>query len=132
MPTAALMLAAMLVLSHATQIGAAVACYGSDGHVDVEFSVCTCCIVVTPDDERSSARLISSSPSCDGCVDVLLTVSPRTSKVPQLTALQTIAKTRTLGSGCTGDSRVTLAAPGHRMDQHWHSLAPLSTVVLLN
>ena len=78
------MLAAVLVLSNASQIGARVVCTGSDGHVDVEPSGCTCCAVIVSDDERFDDGLAPTSPSCTDCVDVPLKVPILKSKAPQL------------------------------------------------
>ncbi len=49
------MLIAVLVLSSGARLGGAVVCVGSDGHVDIEASVCSCCAVSESHDERDHA-----------------------------------------------------------------------------
>ena len=121
------MLVAVLVLSNAAQIGARVVCMGSDGHVDVEPSGCTCCAVIVSDDERFDDGLAPTSPSCSDCVDVPLRVPPLKSKAPQLLTPDNCAEGRTIAPRCGG----VFLVHGNQVDQHWQSLSSLSTVVLL-
>jgi hypothetical protein len=125
------MLAAALVLSNAPQIGTGLVCMGSDGHVDVGPSVCTCCAAPASHDERVHAEGAPASSSCRDCVDVPLRVPPLNSKAPQLSFADINAEGRTLTSTCDGRSRFDFVVPMNHMDQHWQSLFSLSTVVLL-
>jgi hypothetical protein len=127
----ACLVAAVLVLSNVAQLGSAVVCVGSDGHVEVEPSVCACCAVTASHDERVPAGLAPASSSCRNCVDVPLRVPPLKPKAPQLSAADINAESRTLASTCNGRSSFDFVVHVNHMDQHWQSLFPLSTVVLL-
>ena len=131
MTATVLVLAAALVLSNAAQIGAGVVCMRFDGHDDVELSVCTCCAVIVSHNERIDCGLTPTSPSCSDCVDVPLRVPTLKSKAPQLSTPDNGAEGRTVAPSCGGVCRIDLLVHGNQMDQHWHSLSSLSTIVLL-
>lgn len=125
------MLAAALVLSNAAQLGAFVACVGSDGHIDVESSLCTCCTVSGSHDDEGHSGLTSSHPGCSDCVDVPLKVPLFKSKKTDLSTphngLENSTHAHLMGGGWSND-RLFLA---DRMDRLWQSLSLRSTVVLL-
>jgi len=125
------MLAAMLVLSNAAQIGAAVVCKGSDGHRDVESSVCSCCAVTALHDETLHDGSVPAGPSCSDCVDVPLRMPPLNPKASRLSPPDIVGESRVLALSCGMGCRDLLAVPAGVMDQHWQSLSHLSTVVLL-
>jgi len=127
----ACLVAAVLVLSNVAQLGSAVVCVGSDGHVAVEPSVCACCAVTASHDERVPAGLAPASSSCSNCVDVPLRVSLLKPKAPQLSTADFNAEGRTLASACDGRSRFDFVVHVNHTDQHWQSLSSLSTIVLL-
>jgi len=131
MTATVLMMAAALVLSNASQIGARVVCIVSDCHVDIEPSVCSCCSVNASDNEMFDFDPPHTNPSCSDCIDVPLSVPPLTSKPPQLSTPENSAEGRTAAPSCGGDCRINLVVRGNQMDQHWLSLVPLSTIVLL-
>jgi hypothetical protein len=125
------LLVAMLVLSSGAQLGAAVACVGPDGHVDFEPSLCTCCIVPASHDYEGHSGLTSSSPICSDCVDVPLRVPLFKSKKTQLSIPDNGLENSTQGLLMSGGCRNDQLFLTDRMDHHWQSLAPLTTVVLL-
>ena len=125
------MLATVLAMSGTAEFGAAVVCVGSDGHVDIESSVCACCTLTVSHDERVHSGLVPASPSCSDCVDVPLRVLPLKSKDTQLSAPLINAEGRPPALNWGGGSRTDLLVLGNQMDQHWQSLSSLSTVVLL-
>ena len=125
------MLAAVLVLNSGAQLGGAVVCVGSDGHVDVETSVRTCCAVSVSHDMRVYAERTPASCVCKDCVDVPLRVPPLKPKTPQLSTADINAEGRALASTCDGSSRFDFVVHVNHMDQHWQTLFSLSTVVLL-
>lgn len=124
-------LAAALALSNATQIGAGVVCLVSDGQVDVEPSVCTCCAVMVSHDEGVDHGLAPTTPSCSDCVDIPLRVPTLKSNAPQPSTRGMSAEFGTVAPNCGGSCRIDLLVHGNQMDQHWQSLSSLSTVVLL-
>jgi len=130
---AVFMLAAALALGAAAQLGTVVVCVGSDGHTDVESSICTCscCTVTSSHDERVHSGLVPASPSCSDCVDVPLRAAPLKSKesrfLPPNRHAKGLIRAQCCGGGCKND----LLVPVDYMDQHWQSLSSLSTVVLL-
>jgi len=125
------MLAAALALGSTGQLGGAAVCVGFDVHVDVDSSLCTCCIVTSSHDGRVHSGLAPAIPSCDGCVDVQLRVSPLRSKEIQLSTSPLNAEGRTFALSCGAGCRNHLLVPADDMDQHWQCLSTLSTVVLL-
>lgn len=131
MTVTACMLAAVLVLSNAAQIGAAVFCVGSDGHVDIESAVCACCTLTVSHDERVRSGLVPASPSCSDCVDVPLRMLSFKPKGTQFSAPLIFAEWCPLALNWGGGSRTALFVLGNQIDQHWQSLSSLSTVVLL-
>jgi len=124
-------LAAALVLSNATQIGAGVVCLVSDGRVDVEPSVCTCCAAIVSHDEGVDHGPAPTSPSCSDCVDIPLRVPTLKSNAPQPSARDMSAEFRTVAPSCGGVCRIDLLVHGNQKDQQWQSLSSLSTVVVL-
>jgi len=129
MTATVLMLAAMLALSNAAQLGSSVVCVGSDGHIDVETVVCTCCSVPASHGESFHSELAPSIPSCSDCVDVPMSVPSDKSGTPLLSTPQ--AEGRMIALSIAGGCRTGLLFPANQMDQHWQSLSSLSTVVLL-
>ena len=130
MTVTAYMLVATLVLSNAAQLGA-VACVGPDGHVDFEPSLCTCCVVLDSHNDKGHPGLTSSSPICSDCVDVPLRVPLFKSKKTQLSIPDNGLENSTQGLLMSGGCRNDQLFLTDRMDHHWQSLAPLTTVVLL-
>lgn len=123
------MLTAVLALSNAVQVSAAVVCIGSDGHVGVETLLEGCCISGAPGAQSDAAGTGLKSPNCGDCADVQLKVSFLRAKDHSLA--QPVL--------CTASVVYRLAAFGCRLDsseqasdtdQHWQSLKPISTVVL--
>ncbi len=130
MTVTACILAVLLCLGGAAQFGAAVVCIGSDGHVDAEPSVCTCCAGTASHDDRVHSGLMPASPTCSDCVNVLLRMPPLRSRDAQLSTPHIGAEERMPAQSC-GSCRIDLVVPAKQMDQHWQSLFPVSTVVLL-
>jgi len=130
MTATACILAAMLVLSSATQIATAVVCIGLDGHIDIEYLLEGCCVSSTSSARIETVALAPASSSCGDCTDVQLKAPPLRFKESQLSQPE-------FDAGCIACSLCGSNAPMVRttasadMDQHWHCLAPLSTVVLL-
>ena len=129
MTATVLTLAAMLALSNAAQLGSSVVCVGSDGHIDVETSICACCFEPSSHDEIFHSELAPAIPSCSDCVDVPMSVPSDKSGTPLLSTPQ--AEGRIVGLSSAGDCGTGLLFEAKQMDQHWQSLSPLSTVVLL-
>lgn len=125
------MLGAVVGIGSTAQIGAAVICVGFDSHVNVESSLCTCCIVYASHDEGVHSGQAPTSPGCSDCMDVPLRVPPFKSKKPQLSTPRINAEGRTAALICGGGWRNDLLVPADPMDQRWQSLSPLSSVVLL-
>ena len=125
------MLAAVLVLGNSAQLGAAVLCVGSDGHVEVESWLCACCSGTASRDAGTHSGLAPASPSCDDCVDVPLKVPPLEPKAPQLFTAHINAGCCTPASSCSAGSSAGLLVHRNQMDQHWQTLSCLSTVVLV-
>ena len=123
--------AALLVLSNAARLGVSVVCVGSDGHVDVEALICGCCSAPASAAGNVHPDLAAADPSCTGCVDVQMTVPYVETRTPTLSARHINTAGRIVGPGCAGGCRTGPVVSGNPMDQHWRSLAPLSTVVLL-
>lgn len=130
MTATACLLAAVLVLSSANQVAATVVCVGLDGHIDFEFIFEGCCISAPPGAGGENAELAPAGSTCGDCTDVQL-------KAPLLRSKELQLCQPNLGAGCIvcsvcSSSGLTVRATTVAdMDQHWHSLALLSTVVLL-
>ena len=130
MTATALTLAALLVLSSATQVAGVVVCVGLDGHIDIESIFEGCCVSGPAGARGDAAELSASDSACGDCTDVQL-------KAPPLRSKETLQFQPDGDAGCslcslcssTGVATHTVAVTG--MDQHWQSLAPLTTVVLL-
>ena len=131
MTATVLTLAAMLALSNAAQLGSSVVCVGSDGHIDVETSICTCCSVPASHSESFHSELAPAIPSCSDCVDVPMSVPSNKSGTPLLSTPHIKAEGRMIALSSAGGCKTGLLFEANQMDQHWHSLSPLSTVVLL-
>jgi len=131
MTTMACMLATVLVLSNVAQLGSAIVCVGSDGHIDIESSVCTCCAPTASHDGWARTGPAPANPSCSDCVDVPLRVPPLKPKAPQLSTADIDAEGRMPASTCNGRSRFDFVVHAKHMDQHPQSLLSISTVVLL-
>jgi len=126
----ALTLAAMLVLSSATQVATAVVCIGLDGHIDIESIFQGCCISGTTAAQSDAAELSATGSGCGDCTDVQLKAPPLRSKETQLSQPDIDAGCL-LCSLCSRSGLTTRTADAADMDQHWQTLAPLTTVVLL-
>jgi len=129
--TATVSLAAvMLILSNTAWLGSAVVCVGFDGHVDVESLFEGCCNPDTPDSPSSDKGFVPADPNCGDCTDVELKASSLRSRECQLSHPD-------LGTGCPvgkqslGGKRSVRSEVVVGMDQHWHSLVTISSVVLL-
>jgi hypothetical protein len=125
------MAAAVLILSNAAQLGAGVFCIGSDGHVDIESSVCACCTPAVPHDDQVESGLAPASPSCSDCVDVPLRLVPLKAEDTRFCPPFINTEGSPVAVSRAGGSRTVLLVPGNHMDQHWRSLSSLSTVILL-
>jgi hypothetical protein len=126
----ALTLAALLVLSSATQVATAVVCIGPDGHIDIESIFQGCCSS-GPAGARSNAAALSATGSdCGDCTDVQLKAAPLRPKQSQLSQPDNDEGSLVI-SLCSSSGLATPTADAADMDQHWQSLAPLTTVVLL-
>lgn len=70
-PSAAWILAVVLVFGGIADAGPAVLCIGEGGHTDVEYSLAGCCVLETDDPVLTdSVAMIASRPGCDDCVDL--------------------------------------------------------------
>jgi len=126
----AVTLAALLVLSSATQVAAVVVCVGLDGHIDIESIFEGCCTSGAAEPRGDSNELSITDAECGDCTDVQLKAPPLRSKETQ--PFQPGSDTGcALCSLCSSAGAATRTADVAVMDQHWRALAPLSTVVLL-
>jgi len=123
------MLAAVLVLSSAAQLGGAVVCLGLDGHVDVESLLEGCCISGTAGDPGEDAGLALAGATCGDCTDLQLKMSLLRSKGLHLTQ-------QDLDADCVAcspravDGRSASFKNVSETDQRRQTLKPLTTVVL--
>jgi hypothetical protein len=131
MTAMARMAAAVLILSNAAQLGAGVFCVGSDGHVDIESSVCACCTPAVPHDDQVESGLAPASPSCSDCVDVPLRRVPLKAEDTRFFPPLINTEGSPFALIWAGGGRTVPVVLGHPMDQHWQSLSSLSTVILL-
>jgi hypothetical protein len=126
----ALTLVAFLFLSNATQVAGVVICVGLDGHVDIESIFDGCCILGAPGDRGDSTELSANDSGCSDCTDVQVKAPPLRSK-----EFQPLQPDRNAGwPACplpSGTEIATRTAEGADIDQHWKTLTPITTVVLL-
>jgi hypothetical protein len=127
------LIAALCVLATATAgggLGAAVICVGSDGHAGIESLMDGCCLSMGAQASAPSVGSKASNYPCGDCVDVILEVSPISSRpvhldLPSQVALECPA----CGSVCR--RRVATTAPQPESSPPSLFLALLSSVVLL-
>jgi hypothetical protein len=129
MTATAITLAALLVLSSATQVVAVSVCVGQDGHVDIESVFDDCCISDAAGPRGDVPELATIGSGCGDCTDVQL-------KAPPLRSKETLHFQPDGDAGCSlctlcsGAGIATRAADLTGMDQRRQTLAPLTTVVL--
>lgn len=126
----ALTLAALLVLSSASEVAGVVVCVGLDGHVDIESISEGCCISDKVVSRSNAVELPATGSGCGDCTDVQLKAAPLKPKQSQLFQSDNAAGSLAL-SLCSSRGLATPTADAAEIDQHWQSLAPLATVVLL-
>ena len=130
MTATALILAMFLVLSNATQVAGVVVCVGLDGHVDIESIFDGCCISGPAGDRGDTTELSAADSGCNGCTDVQLKAPPLRSE-----EIQPVQPDR--NAGCPACALLsateieTRTTEGADSDQHWKTLTPIATVVLL-
>ena len=131
MTAAAWILACVFITGSGIQLGAAVVCLGSDGHVDVESFLASCCTSKRSDDPGAGTRFNAGSSSCGDCVDVQLKAPPLTSREDWLASPGSDTERPVCGPRgcCDGGNR--LSKPTELEDQHWRAVTSLSSVVLL-
>lgn len=126
----AVTLAALLVLSNASQVATAVVCVGLNGHVAVESTFEGCCISYVAGVRGDDVELSTTGSSCGSCTDVQLKAQPLRSD-----ETQPFQPGSDVGcavcSLCFSAGAATRTADAIVLDQRWRALAPLSTVVLL-
>lgn len=126
----AFLLATLLVVSGAAQISAVVVCVGLDGHADVESLFDNCCLSDAGAACDDASDRSDADSACGDCTDLQVQERPLRSK--EIQAVQPdsdgASPVCTPRSGSGVEIR-TVDITG--MDQHWRSLASLSTVVLL-
>ena len=123
-------LVALVALSSAAQMATVIVCVGPDGHIDIESVFEGCCISGGAGAHGDAAELSITASDCGDCTDFQLKVPPLKPKKDQLSqpggdtgcALCTL---------CTHTEKTTRLADSIDKDQHWQTLATLSTVVLL-
>ena len=126
------LLVAVLAVGSAGLLGATIICVGSDGHIDVEWSLCTCCTVPSSHDEKDSYGLAPTAPSCGGdCVDVELGVTLLNSTDNLFSPPDVNAESRTVVLSSDRSCNDLLAVPANHRDRRSQVLASLSTVVIL-
>ena len=125
------MLAVVFAVGGAAQLGAAVVCVGSDGHIGVESLLDQCCISAATLDDRGGSRLMSATSSCGDCVDVQLSVPLSKSRETRLCSSEIIAEVRSFAPSRDSDCAELFALPSLPIDQRPLSLAPVTTIVLL-
>jgi len=125
------MLAAALTLGGAGQLDAVVVCVGPDGHIDVESFLDGCCTSATAGDKDGGAGPTLAGSACGDCADVQLTKPPLRTKRSHLSQPDHDAGCIPCSLCVGGGSRAPSADAADRIDQHWRSLVPLSSIVLL-
>lgn len=127
---AVLALAALLLLGNSVGLDVAFVCTGSDGRMDVRPGPCACCSEHTSHGDSGDSEPAPASPSCSDCVERPMSVPSIESRGPLLVVSLTDADGRFTAQDSAGDCNTGSLFLGDHMDQHWHSLLPLSTVVL--
>lgn len=125
------MVVAMLVLSTATQLGAAVVCVGFNGHIDLESILTGCCISGISGGQNRNAALVAGASTCGDCTDLQLDAPPLRLKESALHHPVLDADCTACSPGCGAVRAVGNADAFHDMDQHSQYLSALSTVILL-
>lgn len=129
MRNAVWLLTVVFALGGIAEAGPAVLCVGEDGHVDVEYGLSDCCVLVPNDSaQRESQTTVADLSGCDDCVDLGISLnSLKTGKnllpAPAVTVLR-ISPMRTETTG--GAAPDTARHVDHEM-----LTTALSSIVLL-
>jgi hypothetical protein len=126
----AMTLAALLVLSSATQVAAVVVCVGLDGHVDVESVFASCCMPSIARSVDDGSELSITGSTCGDCTDVQLEAPPLRSKETLQLQPDGDAGCSLLCSRCSGAGIAARTAQITGMDLRQQALALLTTVIL--